>query len=493
MKPQSLSSWFKYAAYVILAVALLSSLRNLANPFLTYDEAGQYYISKGLNHDSKPYAASEAVDEVSYNNARYNLDPGGFSVILHYWSAISTNIVWLRLLPFMFFLGFLMLSWKVLKSVTGNIQVSILILCLFILPFNFFSQAFVLRAYSMELMCMALCLLSLIELGIDSSNQRFLLFGSGLAFLSTSRYLAIVLVIVCSIILAYKIFKEQKEQGRLSELIRKVLTFVLPIFIIHCLTLFFSLRIQIGQLTSLHYLEYIRDNPKIIFRYPGYLLILLVMFVLYLLYHRLLNAQMKQLMLYVLVINMLIVILSFFGQYPWNPFDKRGMTLTYATTLIGAATMFVLLRKYVKSHEQALSIMVILCMVIMIHVRRQNFFLVYKSDVMIQKIASLNINSDNRVYVDFYAAPVVRFAYEMGYLTPLANRHQYPDNFYFEKYGTHDFTSDKNPIQFYIDKPNMDEISGYSYIVAPVLQYNGPHILWKNLHGSEVIFARRDK
>ena len=53
---------------------LLVSARYFNNPYLWFDEAGQFWISKGLNHDSAPLSECGNVIDVIENNQNYNYE-----------------------------------------------------------------------------------------------------------------------------------------------------------------------------------------------------------------------------------------------------------------------------------------------------------------------------------------------------------------------------------------------------------------------------------
>ena len=90
---------------ILYLICFITICTNLDSPYLWYDEAGQFFISKGLNHDSNPLEKGGDFSSVLTNNALYNMDPGGFSILLHFWAKISNYHIWLRLLPFIFFIG----------------------------------------------------------------------------------------------------------------------------------------------------------------------------------------------------------------------------------------------------------------------------------------------------------------------------------------------------------------------------------------------------
>lgn len=71
---------------IIYATCLYMLGRNLTFETLNYDEAGQFFMSRGLNHYSEPNSVSGSLWDVVIQNQHYNRDPGGFSMILYFWS-----------------------------------------------------------------------------------------------------------------------------------------------------------------------------------------------------------------------------------------------------------------------------------------------------------------------------------------------------------------------------------------------------------------------
>ena len=91
--------------YFIIWIAILFLLirNNIDNPSFWYDESGQFWISRGLNHFSPQYSSVGNLYNLIENNINYNLDPGGFTLALRIWSSFSTYHIFLRLLPLLFY------------------------------------------------------------------------------------------------------------------------------------------------------------------------------------------------------------------------------------------------------------------------------------------------------------------------------------------------------------------------------------------------------
>ena len=114
MKYVSIYKIAQYGTFFVFSMLLGYIIyESLTDWYLWYDEAGQFYISKGLHHNSKPFTSYLGVANVIYNNRYFNLDPGGFSVLLNYWSMGSNHYAYLRLLPLLFFLAFIFVAYKI--------------------------------------------------------------------------------------------------------------------------------------------------------------------------------------------------------------------------------------------------------------------------------------------------------------------------------------------------------------------------------------------
>jgi len=113
---------FKNLYFYLIIYLLVYVFFALLSPYFWFDEAGQIYMSLGLNHFSPPNSPLGSIGDVILNNNKYNLDPGGFSVILFVWLKASTNYIWVRILPYLFFIISIFLLTKISKSLFSNIN-----------------------------------------------------------------------------------------------------------------------------------------------------------------------------------------------------------------------------------------------------------------------------------------------------------------------------------------------------------------------------------
>ncbi|MCZ7600707.1 MAG: hypothetical protein M5U09_27350 [Gammaproteobacteria bacterium] len=77
---------------IVLAAALSGfALGNLAYAGMWYDEAVQFWIARGLSPFAPPLQAAGGIADAVRLNAVFNLDPGGFTLLVYIWSKIDTG------------------------------------------------------------------------------------------------------------------------------------------------------------------------------------------------------------------------------------------------------------------------------------------------------------------------------------------------------------------------------------------------------------------
>ena len=182
------------ATVVVLTSALLLTgvaglaIHNLGYAGMWWDEAAQFWISQGLSNYSPPFAEAQGVRDVVRMNRLENLDPGGFSVLLHAWTAFGRGLAWLRSLPFAFFVLAVaavgLLGWRLTRSALFALAAAATpMLYPAVLYF-----ALEIRAYSMEMAGLALGVLALVLRRERPSVARALLVGLTCAVFLSSRY-----------------------------------------------------------------------------------------------------------------------------------------------------------------------------------------------------------------------------------------------------------------------------------------------------------------
>jgi hypothetical protein len=162
---------------------------NVSDADFWFDESGQYWISQGQYHFS-PFGTPVQPFSIEHA-ANWNLDPPGFSLLLRGWIHLfgdSTEA--LRLLPFVFLMGFLLVTGLIARQFLGvpfafGIASSLIIVVVSIGE----QYATELRAYSAELFFVAFSCWALLRWSRKkrSFNLAVLVFAMSLGLLA-SRY-----------------------------------------------------------------------------------------------------------------------------------------------------------------------------------------------------------------------------------------------------------------------------------------------------------------
>lgn len=317
----------KYYYSLILLIGFI--FFNLLNPFLWFDEAGQFFISLGLNHFSEPNSLPGTLNEVLLNNNKFNLDPGGFSILLFLWLKISTNYIWIRLLPFLFFISSVFLTIEISKKVYDFKNPWIYGFLLFAIPQLVF-RSIELRAYTME----ALSILISIYLIVNFKNlnsYKLLTISILSSILISSRYSSILLFGVVTLLIFRKVYTSSLNP---INKIKKVIIFSTPLLISVISSYFLVLKNQNPSLSKVNYAPYLSDNFFLFFQGNNWIHLCSLFFLItiFVLDKNLLN-NLKFLILSSILINFTFISVSFFGLYPYSPFDERNLGIFIYTFL----------------------------------------------------------------------------------------------------------------------------------------------------------------
>ena len=230
---------------LIVVVAALSgfALGNLAYTGMWYDEAVQFWIARGLSPFASPLQAAGGIADAVRLNAVFNLDPGGFTLLLYFWSKIDTGFAWLRLLPLLFFLGGIACLGALAYSWTRSVLAALVSMSLVLFFDIILYHAVEIRAYSMEFAgVMAMLLGTRVALERKKAGW-FLVLGLAAAAFMTSRYSFVFVVAATGITLA--LFLVRDDATRAAARIAMFAWFAAPTIAVGGLILVFSLHPQI--------------------------------------------------------------------------------------------------------------------------------------------------------------------------------------------------------------------------------------------------------
>lgn len=251
------------AAYVIVVLlyvfCLTRCVQNLDIPTLWFDEAGQFYMGKGLNHFSPPGAPEGTVADVIRNNSLYNMDPGGYGLLLHFWSKISCGHVWLRLLSLSFFLTavvfVVMIAYRVTRDRLWSAMAGLIP---FFVKWNV--AAFELRAYSMELAGVVVGLWFVLEIMRRQDYKRIVAASLVLSVFITSRYACMMAVFVDCCFILWVIVRSPLT---VRQKWLRVVVFAVPLLATVGACYLLAMRIQNPDAGAMYYLVYLSHDRSV--------------------------------------------------------------------------------------------------------------------------------------------------------------------------------------------------------------------------------------
>lgn len=484
---------FPCVAMILYVGMVTFSFKYEMSPYLWFDDAGQFWISQGLNHDSAPLSPTGGLMDVITNNAGYNLDPGGFGIILHYWSMISTNYIWLRSLAFLFFilstlvLGYLGYVWTT--------KVNIGIWACFV-PFfisMIYYHGFSVRAYSMEVLGCMICILAVHNLQKGISFRKLLGWSVIIAFFLTSRYSFSVVAFVTSL---YVIFLISQSNNPIKTKLRMTLVYAIPLLVILVLIYLFALRYQNPEIKSLNYLPYISSNWKVIFhkaslRHLFYLFV--IIWITYIFRGSDILTKYKGLIFITIATNVLFFILSCFDMHPWDGGIYQCISMiTLVIISITALWCELIKHVYDKIHIQYILLAFICLQLANYKTDKISPPWLNDGENLLSDWNQLHITNE-KIYIDHWQSPCVRYLIEYGVLKGTPN---YPQNFTFVTYSQDNDNASLGLIEWYEKtQPDLNELyEKYDILVVPELYGNKPYNCdkWQRLNSqNDIIWVKK--
>lgn len=420
--------YITYLPIVVLFSFLGVLVASLNAPIFDYDDAGQFFISKGLNHYSAPYSSQGTLSDVMYQNANYNLDPGGYSILLHFWTYISNDVIWCRSLAFLFFILSVLLALQFIKKNTRSLNWAFIGVSLFFLFDAFVIKATNVRGYTMEMLG---GILVLYLVSVDRWNiSKLTLAGFTIAIFCTSRYAFIPLAFVaCFIIILYDIITRSKYYGFVFLLI--------PIFAVLLLIHHFSYSIQSnGGVMDVYSGQYISANPKMLLRFW----ILPTVLSIFEVYKNRYNSfdMWFRLSLLIFLTNAGLIIASCLNLHPW------GNDKCYSINTCSLVYFVLYIHRHFSGKKIFFPFQVFLISLLCLklftvidkksHQNGKDSFSIYYG---------LPVGTYDKVFVDPWETPSVRYNFEYGPFKKERIAMGYPEKFYFG-YGTKHSSKDIN-------------------------------------------------
>jgi len=490
---------FLIGAACLYAAMLLFSFKYEMNPYLWFDEAGQFWIAKGLNHDSAPCSPTGSIADVISNNRDYNLDPGGYGIILHFWSMLSNHYLWLRALSLIFFLlSSAIFIWLAHKWIS-NWSIAILIgMIPFIIPM-FYHEAFELRAYSMEMLGTLLCVAAIENLRESISVRKLIVWSCVFSVFLFSRYSIIIVMFTTSCYILWQIFIKDYSS---KEKILMALFFSMPMIISLSAIYFLTMRYQNPELSTLSYLPYISQKPRLIFHNSSlvhffYLALIFWSFVMTKNYET--RNKYRGLVFITLSTNFLFVVLSALGFHPWSADTTRCISMIVLVVLSFSAIFSEVIFHICSKAPKALFIILAFVALRFVVLYKGDYKLSRHRDNAYTEFLSVKDNlkdDEHRVYVDRWESPCIRYQFEYGLL---GGCNLYPEQLTFEKKYKHGYNTSDNIPHMSLDEwynktqPNMNDLLEYDLLICPELYSyrNHDYDLWEAVDAGEKVFIKK--
>ena len=471
----------------ILLILMILIGFSFFSSYFDFDEAGQFWISKGLNHESAPFSETGGLSDVIINNHDYNLDPGGFSILLHFWSMVSDNYIWLRILPYFFFVLTIYFCYKFVNLKMEN-KVYVVTFCFlfFFLP-HIWGAGLRLRAYSMEILGIVISLYNLQKMEMSFKTRTLMVTSLSLCFFMTSRYSFNIVAFTVSLCVLLLIIKQQFSWSK------KILLYAgysLPLLITLGFIYFFSLSYQNSNVGEVSYLQYLSNDFTILLAPVSLFYFLIIGLECYLYFKLKSHAQNSSIFFVTIVTNILFLLLSSFGLHPWDVLSSRCISMLTLTYLCLVLFVFEFLEIKFSSHRVP---QIVFTLFFIISVLKICFLFKLDRQNTLTDIQTLNIEN-KRIFIDRWENPTMRYQFEYGELRGLKN---YPNNIFFLSKGNHRISDTKLPLnEWYQTQPGFNELSNYDILIAPELfSYRSDEqkqSIWKCINKYNRVFIKSE-
>ncbi len=487
LKENSFETIYFNIGISIILISIISIISlNIHYPFLWFDEAVQFWISNGIKPDAQAFTKIGSLYDAIYLNKYFNLDPGGFTIIIRYWSKINTNQSFLRLLPFLFYIAAHSLIIYILYLKNKNIFVSTLFsFVIFLFP-NLYETAFELRAYSMELLGIVIIILAIEVCNKDSKHKSIFLFSIMSAILMTSRYSTLITVSIGLVVVFTKIYNPNDTIKNRIKLAALIFT---PFIIISMGVYFFSYSTQSKFANKLPYLNYLDGNLEFLYTPLNIVMLSLLLTIL------IVAIKTKKIILiYTCCINVAFIFLSVLGKYPFDLASARCNAITLPIIISMLLIMHKKIGAILNNNWTKISITTIL-----IFILQQNapvFLPKFDKPIEIYTdLLKLNKKNSHTFFIDRWSNTSIRYMYEYGELKNKQLAHSYPEKFtLMSNNEPYELKSDAK--KWYNSQQKMNELLEFEYLITPELaHYTSIETQkdWKAINLEKSIYTKETK
>lgn len=419
---------------ILIIISLYQFYKFYGNPWLSYDEADTFWCSMGLNQYSDALLPHSGLVDLVYNSKMYMVDPGGFNLLLHFWTYISCNIFFLRLLPLLFFLLSVVLIYKIcmLKWKDSFLSCSIALMA-FLWNVSAFKMC-ELRPYSMEMAGTLLATYQMMKYAPSLTYRRLLMLSVPMALFCSSRYGFILVAFAISLRILYLLYI---ENGINMTFAKKVLVYSFPL-IISVLTLYcVMMSVQNATVVPLSYMDYLGNYPLLL--YLSCFSLLFILNVAIVINKVVKKQNVSELQILSVIVTLVFFVFSLLNKYPWDIYRTLSATILIALSLsfefvgrlkAGVVLKVLVLYVFVRASNDAINFPGY-------HGPQEKEYSEFV-DYMTTR------HGDEKIFVSMIMNPGVRYLYEYGALKNRQKLDNYPEGFYLQKGGQHAQKSDSN-------------------------------------------------
>lgn len=398
---------------VLLLVSGLT-LAYLTAPYLLieelwFDASGQFFTSLGISNYAEPFSAPGSLIDMWELNQTSNLDPGGFTFLLRYWSLISTHPFWLRILPFSFVIIASLLTFKTSYLFSKNYLLAFLGSSLIFADPQLFHWSFSLRAYAMEVLAIGYLSYLLFNLNNSRLIPKLLILG----LLLTSRYSSLVFLPCWGLAHFF-----QNRKSAVKDLSKIILTIV-PFLILAGIQLSSHLKGETNYINDSLFAG--KDLMEILSLLKQNFLtvpfLLQITFWITAINHHKKHRELATLAIFSTSAYLLFISLSFLGLYPWLMTERFNIGLNALSIICFSYGINLFFPRL--SYKTFIPVMALIFSAI-----RLNHFTPFTN---INSVLEEVIKSpEKRVFLGKYSTPEARFAFEHGTYKSYKN---YPKQF----------------------------------------------------------------
>ncbi len=496
-KPDRIFQIMLLGIYLVLFMLLIQNLRY---PYLWYDEAVQFWISKGLSPDSEPYSTTGNIFDTIENNKHYNMDPGGFGIILHFWTLVSNHHIWLRLLPFFFFIGVVLAFIYLSFSWHKNLNIALTTGLIPIFYPMLLTVGFEVRGYSMEVLCTLLSMVALIRIKQKVTIRNLLTWSLILALLMTSRYSAMVIVFVVSLYISLLIYKSNTS---LKYKLLAITAYSTPLLLSLIYSFTFALRYQNTNIEPLYYLPYLSRNLTLLLDPLNLLYIFFISICIFALTLKNKFREIRQYepLIYVTgLVTLIFMIFSFAGMHPWSFENRRCISMVTLGLLCFSALTGELIKPLYSSTGLIKYYLIAFGLFFMISEGRSTLLHRYGTYAEVSTYSNFrqtDLSHYDKIYVDRWESPSVKYLFEYGRYYSDVYKNIYPGHFTFTSGERHRLLMFKQDIRdWYRKQPTMNELTEYDLLITPELYKMTPKessLDWTLFPGTTNFWIKRNE